>query len=130
MEEIPRLANGKIDYPSILQNFTPNKDDKSQNRKNFFKIILSRKYWFRFMHEAACLIGLRDNSWNSVESIFAIFIKNSNINKNKSFRDSGGDSLTYLQVSMALEEYIGHLPTGWDRMTIEELEGLKYETSL
>jgi acyl-CoA synthetase (AMP-forming)/AMP-acid ligase II/peptidoglycan/LPS O-acetylase OafA/YrhL len=37
------------------------------------------------------------------------------------FAGRGGDSLSYVEMSLALEEALGHLPDGWPRMTVAEL---------
>jgi len=42
-----------------------------------------------------------------------------------SFLSFGGDSLSFIIVSMAVEKYIGFLPSNWEAMTIKELELLK-----
>jgi peptidoglycan/LPS O-acetylase OafA/YrhL len=41
-----------------------------------------------------------------------------------SFANLGGDSLTYVQVSFVIERRLGHLPTGWERMSIAALDDL------
>ena len=41
-----------------------------------------------------------------------------------SFTSLGGDSLSYLQVQMALEERLGHVPPGWENMELASLEAL------
>lgn len=38
-----------------------------------------------------------------------------------SFASSGGDSLSYVEVSLAVEEVLGTLPSRWERLTIAEL---------
>jgi hypothetical protein len=42
-----------------------------------------------------------------------------------SFREAGGDSLSYMQVLLLLEACIGEVPDGWDEMTVLELERLR-----
>jgi acyl-CoA synthetase (AMP-forming)/AMP-acid ligase II len=37
------------------------------------------------------------------------------------FAGRGGDSLSYVELSLALEEAVGRLPEGWPRMTVAEL---------
>ncbi len=136
LQQIPRFESGKVDYQTILRHLPAMggthhaAGDPSLINAGFFKIIFSRQYAKQVIHEAARLIGIGQGGWDSIENIFRMFIKRPNINSATTFRDAGGDSLTYLQVSMALEEYLGNLPEGWDRMTIEELEGFRYETAI
>jgi hypothetical protein len=33
-----------------------------------------------------------------------------------------GDSLSYVQVYLALEEYLGEAPDGWENMTVQDLQ--------
>ncbi len=46
------------------------------------------------------------------------------INPEHSFQDLGGDSLNYVQMSIALERELGALPSDWDRRPIGELAAL------
>jgi hypothetical protein len=41
------------------------------------------------------------------------------------FRSAGGDSLSYMQLLLLLEDCLGEVPDGWDEMTILELEHLR-----
>lgn len=49
------------------------------------------------------------------------------VRPSESFVSLGGDSLSYLQVQIALDERLGAAPPGWERMTIAELEALARE---
>ncbi|HET6967356.1 MAG TPA: AMP-binding protein [Ornithinibacter sp.] len=42
-----------------------------------------------------------------------------------SFATLGGDSLSYVEASLHVEERLGHRPTGWHVMTVAELEELE-----
>ena len=41
------------------------------------------------------------------------------------FREAGGDSLSYMQVLLSLEEILREVPEGWDEMTVMQLEHLR-----
>ncbi|OYU19513.1 MAG: AMP-dependent synthetase [Rhodobacteraceae bacterium PARR1] len=41
-----------------------------------------------------------------------------------SFASLGGDSLRHVELSLALERHLGHLPTGWERMALSDLRAL------
>lgn len=41
-----------------------------------------------------------------------------------SFASLGGDSLRHVELSLALERHLGHLPPGWERMALSDLRGL------
>jgi acyl-CoA synthetase (AMP-forming)/AMP-acid ligase II len=66
---------------------------------------------------------------NSVYGVFKkIFPKHIVCNED-SFKDLGGDSLNYVQLSMMLEKYLGHLPHNWDQLSINDLEKNKSNTT-
>jgi amino acid adenylation domain-containing protein len=46
----------------------------------------------------------------------------------KSYADFGGDSLSYIRVSMAIENTLGWLPDNWDKLPISDLAKLKEDT--
>jgi hypothetical protein len=35
---------------------------------------------------------------------------------------------SYVQTSLAVSEYLGFLPDNWDKLSVAELESLKYDT--
>lgn len=41
-----------------------------------------------------------------------------------SFASLGGDSLRHVELAMALERHLGHLPTGWEQMALSDLRAL------
>lgn len=45
-----------------------------------------------------------------------------------SFNGLGGDSLSYLQMQMALEERLGQSPQGWENMPLAQLEAMAKDT--
>lgn len=58
----------------------------------------------------------------SVLSIFSSMFSGTAVNVDQSFRDLGGDSLNYVEMSITLEKYLGKLPKHWDEVPISELE--------
>jgi acyl-CoA synthetase (AMP-forming)/AMP-acid ligase II len=62
----------------------------------------------------------------SVRSMFAEALGNKiPLRDTDSFTSIGGDSLSYLNISLQLEEALGYLPEEWERMSIHELELLR-----
>lgn len=55
------------------------------------------------------------------QKVFANYIPD----VSQSFIDSGGDSLSYIQASMIVEEVIGWLPDKWDYLSLRELAKMK-----
>lgn len=42
-----------------------------------------------------------------------------------SFLDLGGDSVSFVEVSLLLEEHLGHVPDNWEAMTVGALQALR-----
>ncbi len=62
----------------------------------------------------------------SVADIFAAIVQGgAAINPDSSFVSLGGDSMNYVELSLALEEMLGELPKGWERLSIAQLELLR-----
>ncbi len=95
--ELPRLPSGKADYRRILS------EAESRNA------------------EATAL----PTGESAVRTAFQRALRGRNVAADSSFVDLGGDSLTYVQLSIALEDALGgDLPEGWERMPVSSLEAL------
>jgi len=94
--ERPTLANGKPDYAALL----------------------ARAEAERAASGAA-------TPQTSVAAIFASLLPGLTITPDSSFVSLGGDSLNYVDLTLALEELIGELPKGWESMSVQQLELLR-----
>ncbi|MFJ8468114.1 acyl carrier protein [Streptomyces swartbergensis] len=54
----------------------------------------------------------------------AEILDHADVPEDSSFVDLGGDSLSYVEMSLRLEESLGRLPTDWHRRTIRELRAM------
>lgn len=63
---------------------------------------------------------------DDVAGVFAAAFK-AEVGLDDSFASLGGDSLSYVEVSVALEELIGELPPDWPDMTVAELSAAASE---
>lgn len=61
----------------------------------------------------------------SLAAVFAEATRSRSVRPEDSFSTLGGDSLGFLQVSLDLESRLGHVPDGWEDMTLAELEALE-----
>lgn len=61
----------------------------------------------------------------SVREIYARVLERSDIKVDQSFVDLGGDSLSYVEASIQLEDLLGHLPTGWHLLPIAQLDAAR-----
>ncbi len=95
---LPRLANGKLDYAGILaQARRPAEPETATSQEGAPSLRA----------ELASLLGrpaLRDHD---------------------SFASVGGDSLTYVQASLAIEQHCGQCPRGWEAMSMQALEAYR-----
>ncbi|MEI5102794.1 AMP-binding protein [Streptomyces sp. PmtG] len=53
--------------------------------------------------------------------LYAEVLDRTDVTEDSSFVSLGGDSLCYVEISLRLEEALGHLPTDWHTRTIREL---------
>lgn len=60
-----------------------------------------------------------------VRGLYAAVLGRGRVADDDSFVGLGGDSLSYVEVSVRLEELLGHLPDRWHLRTVAELEQLR-----
>lgn len=119
LESLPRLPNGKVDYRRILEDA---RDGSGTGQRSTLQIVTSAAFYRRAWAEGLAILGFSKPGWNNVAEIFAMFVSGYAPGAQGSFRDLGGDSLSYIQVALALEDYLGHLPEAWEGMTLDELK--------
>ncbi|YCK83064.1 AMP-binding protein [Arthrobacter sp. D3-18] len=99
---IPRLANGKPDYPAILALSVRPEPAQPED----------------VLHADD---GNSPATTDSVQRIFADALERQDVAITDSFVSLGGDSLSYVAVSVRLEKALGRIPQGWHTMPICEL---------
>lgn len=92
LKEVPRLSSGKLDYKTI-------KD---------------------IAEKAPVRLDTKDHT-NPILKSFAEAFWPRAVAQDDSFESLGGDSLTFVQLSLALEKEIGRLPSNWEAMSISKL---------
>jgi acyl-CoA synthetase (AMP-forming)/AMP-acid ligase II len=126
--EVPRFPTGKIDYSAIAELAQealqmPGARISARARiKRALSIIGSREYVLQISLELKHMLGLIQQSAHGVAEIYGSLLPNRPMSAQSTFTDLAGDSLSYVQASLAIEEYLGELPLKWERMTIAELE--------
>lgn len=95
--ELPMLPSGKPDYPTarILAADDDDADEPAPHRGDL------RRMFADVLH-----------------------LDPTEVTEDSSFVDLGGNSLTYVMMSLRLERALGHLPADWQRMSLRELRGL------
>ncbi|WAU78739.1 AMP-binding protein [Streptomyces sp. Qhu-G9] len=61
--------------------------------------------------------------------LYAEILDHADVTEDSSFVGLGGDSLCYVEMSLRLEEALGHLPADWHRRTIRELRAVAAPTT-
>lgn len=112
VDALPRQASGKVDLQAInrllegrlAQDATKPMPHPARNgiRGIIDRILLRRL--------------------DSVSDVFSTHFPNADISRATSFDDLGGDSLSYVAVSLDLESVLGRLPEKWSSMSVAELE--------
>ncbi|MFY9633516.1 MAG: AMP-binding protein [Cellulosimicrobium cellulans] len=99
VKSIPRLTNGKPDYPAVLALASQNYD-----------------------HAGATPAASEPAAHPAdVRTIFAEVLEQEDIADTDTFVSLGGDSLSYVAASVRLERALGNLPQGWHLMPVCEL---------
>ncbi|MEU6911820.1 AMP-binding protein [Streptomyces olindensis] len=89
--ELPRLATGKPDYAAVR----------------------------RQAREAQ--VPLPDTGTDDLRSLYALILDRADVTGDSSFVSLGGDSLSYVEMSLRLEQALGTLPPDWHTTPIREL---------
>ncbi|MFP5450642.1 MAG: acyltransferase family protein, partial [Thermoleophilia bacterium] len=100
--EIPCLPNGKPDYRAIAAGAAPAEASGPG---------ATRTPWRARRRRPA-----------SVAALFSAALGREDVGPDDSFASLGGDSLTYVEVSVGLEEILGRVPGGWESMPVAALE--------
>jgi acyl-CoA synthetase (AMP-forming)/AMP-acid ligase II len=95
VEEVPRLPTGKPDYQALVPAIRKDRPGRSPAAEE-----------------------------GSVLGLYAALLDRPDATDGDSFVGLGGDSLSYVEMSVRLEQRLGHLPDGWHTMAIRELDEL------
>jgi hypothetical protein len=63
----------------------------------------------------------RDGAVASIRELYEESLGMTHVRDSDSFASLGGDSLSYIEITMGLEEVLGRLPDGWATMSVREL---------
>jgi acyl-CoA synthetase (AMP-forming)/AMP-acid ligase II len=97
LAEIPRLPGGKIDYPAILRAGRAGEDRPAPSGANPIE---------------------------TVEQYYRRLARGAPLSDTDSFDSLNGDSLSYVQCSIAIEEALGETPEGWETLPLARLRSL------
>ncbi|MGI1662948.1 AMP-binding protein [Palleronia sp. KMU-117] len=112
VESIPRTGNGKIKR-SELRGLWSAREPTVEGRDDG-----GRKGRFSLRTLANEVLRRRRGT---VSDVFQAHFPRDRVSSDASFNSLGGDSLSYVAVSLELESLLGHLPENWANMSISEL---------
>ena len=70
-----------------------------------------------------------ESGTESVADVFRVVFDRSDIDQRQSFASLGGDSFSYVEMSVRLEQSLGSLPAGWHTMSITDLERVRSQAA-
>ena len=108
VDEISRLPNGKPDYAALTAARRPDSGERPVSD-------ISRP----------AATSPRGADSTIVAAVFCEVLDRHRVSENDTFSGLGGDSLSYVEMSLALEEVLGHLPAGWPEMSVREMALLR-----
>lgn len=97
---LPRLPSGKPDYRAVRE-LTRRTPDSTRG--------------------ATGPAATPDGAPEPLRLLYARILDRSDVTDDSSFVGLGGDSLSYVEMSIQLEERLGHLPAGWHTTPIRDL---------
>jgi acyl-CoA synthetase (AMP-forming)/AMP-acid ligase II len=97
VDEHPMLATGKPDYAAILA-----------------------------LHDERSAPPDHGSAPQSVARLYATLLNVADVTDDDTFAGLGGDSLSYVEVSIRLEQLLGRLPASWHVTPVGELEQLRH----
>lgn len=78
-------------------------------------------YVFRSLIPRKALGG--NQKWASVLELYSAVLRRP-VQDHDTFEALAGDSLSYVEVALGLEDLIGNLPSSWERLSVKDLEAL------
>jgi acyl-coenzyme A synthetase/AMP-(fatty) acid ligase len=115
VDQLPRLANGKPDLRAVQALAAqPGPSDPDRGRHDVGSTTSDA--------DPASPVSARDPvDAATLRDLYAWLLDRPDASDDDSFVDLGGDSLSYVEVSVRLEELLGHLPAGWHTLPVREL---------
>lgn len=129
LDALPHLANGKVNYRAITAAFEEQRGRSAtievaapEHPGGPIETIFSGRFLQQMKTELLHVLGIGGHQWQSIADIFATVLARGSVEPSDTFVRLAGDSLSYVQASLALEEYLGRIPPKWEHQTVNELE--------
>ena len=116
VREVPRLPNGKPDYRAVAALGFPRVPWESSTSHG--KCVVGSDALPGDPGKATAGAGTTDAR---LRQVYAEVLRRDDVRDEDSFVSLEGDSLSYVEMSIRVEEVLGHLPAGWHTTPIAEL---------
>jgi acyl-CoA synthetase (AMP-forming)/AMP-acid ligase II len=128
VDELPLLETGKTDYRRLLELAARDREESVARVSgaalpDWLSVLLSPDFYRGAFLESARILGLAKEEWEGVAHIYRTFVSAQGVDAGSTFSSLSGDSLSYVQTYLALEDYLGSVPDDWENLTVDELEG-------
>lgn len=124
--DFPTTDTGKIRRRQLIADLAPDAETKTAATVP----ALGTGTW-AWASRLSALMGLpHRQSSTTVQTLFERAFPGKELKTSDNFVDLGGDSLSFVELSMQLEDHLGKLPDNWPSLTISELERLPRKRSL
>ncbi|MBC7290753.1 MAG: AMP-dependent synthetase, partial [Actinotalea sp.] len=120
VEALPRLASGKVDLPAVRDLAARRREDATRATGRDAAPSSAGR---------AAPPGRDDDgaSVTALVGLYAELLERPDATAESSFVDLGGDSLSYVEMSVRLEERLGTLPAGWHLLPVRDLAAARRE---
>jgi peptidoglycan/LPS O-acetylase OafA/YrhL len=139
-DSLPVNANGKVDRKALAGQFAAGRFasgqfSSGQSSPAGAAALVDRTLpgilhglCRRWVQELQGLLHMRRRKFANVQEIFAWAFAGHTIRPQDTFVSLEGDSLSYVSVSVGLEELLGTLPPNWENIPVSELNHVKRGT--
>ena len=115
VREVPRLPNGKPDYRAVASLGSPKVP--RETGASHVEFVEGSPASPRDHGKAAA----GGTAGGRLREVYAEVLRRDDVRDDDSFVSLEGDSLSYVEMSIRVEEVLGHLPAGWHTTPIREL---------
>ena len=120
-DEMPLNPNGKIDRKQLAHEHAEKTMPQAPAEAG---VALTRPESFltRWRNALLEIFGLRSRKFASVAEVYRWALPDTRPSPDDSFISLGGDSLSYVNLSVALNNHLGRVPENWAEQSIGDLE--------
>jgi acyl-CoA ligase (AMP-forming) (exosortase A-associated) len=127
--EMPLNPNGKVDRKRLGREYLEQIAQRAAGNATSAAAVEHGPFLASWRNEVLEILGRKPKSFRSVADVYQWAFPGSPISSKDSFVSLGGDSLSYVNVSIELNDHLGRMPDDWAERPIAELEQRHREES-